>query len=161
VNQDVEIAPVEARYVRYWEPPDGEWNGWGDIFHLRAYSLTSSSTCGLVLTGTLTLTPTPTLTSMPSRTSTPTLTPTQPIDHLALGYAVWVNVVRNDHLNLRYDPVVGNNIIEQMDDGTVVILLEGPVQAGSYVWWRVRAPSGNEGWVVEFADGIPTLELHP
>ncbi|MBD1878479.1 discoidin domain-containing protein [Coleofasciculus sp. FACHB-T130] len=35
---DVAIKPTAARYVKYWEPPDGQWNGWGTFHQLRAYS---------------------------------------------------------------------------------------------------------------------------
>jgi hypothetical protein len=35
---DVTTRPMFARYVKYSEPPDGQWNGWGTIFQLRAYS---------------------------------------------------------------------------------------------------------------------------
>lgn len=35
---DVAIKPIPARYVKYWEPIDGEWNGRGTFFQLRAYS---------------------------------------------------------------------------------------------------------------------------
>lgn len=35
---DVAIPPMTARYVKYWEPPDGQWNGWGTFHQLRAYS---------------------------------------------------------------------------------------------------------------------------
>ncbi len=38
VELDQAIAPISARYVKYIEPPDGEWNGWGDFFQLRAYA---------------------------------------------------------------------------------------------------------------------------
>ena len=34
----VVISPMTARYVKYWEPPDGQWNGWGTFHQLRAYS---------------------------------------------------------------------------------------------------------------------------
>ncbi len=39
IDIDVAIPPIAARYVRYSEPPDGNWNGWGTFFQLRAYSL--------------------------------------------------------------------------------------------------------------------------
>jgi hypothetical protein len=41
VNIDFSIPPVLARYVRYSEPDDGDWNGWGDFFHLRAYAIST------------------------------------------------------------------------------------------------------------------------
>ncbi len=39
VNVDLTICPITARYIKYWLPPDGEWNGWGNFFQLRAYTL--------------------------------------------------------------------------------------------------------------------------
>ena len=39
VNIDVGFCPMTARYIKFWLPPDGEWNGWGNFFQLRAYTL--------------------------------------------------------------------------------------------------------------------------
>ncbi len=38
LDGDVAIQPTNARYVKYSEPPDGSWNGWGTFHQLRAYS---------------------------------------------------------------------------------------------------------------------------
>jgi hypothetical protein len=38
LSVDVVIRRVQARHVKGWEPPDGEWNGWGDLFQLRAFT---------------------------------------------------------------------------------------------------------------------------
>jgi hypothetical protein len=38
-----------------------------------------------------------------------------------------------------------------------VTLLEAARSADGFVWWRIRASNGVEGWVVQEADGIPTL----
>jgi hypothetical protein len=40
VNVKLPIDPVRARYVKFWEPPDGAWNGWSDLFALRVYART-------------------------------------------------------------------------------------------------------------------------
>jgi len=40
---DIPINPIRARYVRFSEPVDGAWNGWGSIFQLRAYSFVVDS----------------------------------------------------------------------------------------------------------------------
>jgi F5/8 type C domain len=39
VNIDLSICPVSVRYIKFWLPPDGEWNGWGNFFQLRVYAL--------------------------------------------------------------------------------------------------------------------------
>ena len=36
VNVDLSICPVAARYIKFWMPPDGEWNGWADFFQLKS-----------------------------------------------------------------------------------------------------------------------------
>jgi hypothetical protein len=38
INVKLPIDPVNARYVKFWEPPDGAWNGWGDFYELRVYA---------------------------------------------------------------------------------------------------------------------------
>jgi hypothetical protein len=38
VNVKLPVEPIRARYVKFWEPPDGAWNGWGDFFELRVYA---------------------------------------------------------------------------------------------------------------------------
>lgn len=42
IDINVAIKPIAARYVKYWEPPDGSWNGWGTFHQLRAYSLNTN-----------------------------------------------------------------------------------------------------------------------
>ncbi|MBE9200615.1 MULTISPECIES: discoidin domain-containing protein [unclassified Nodularia (in: cyanobacteria)] len=39
IDINVPIKPIAARYVKYWEPSDGNWNGWGTFHQLRAYSI--------------------------------------------------------------------------------------------------------------------------
>ncbi|MBP7687094.1 MAG: discoidin domain-containing protein [Thermoflexales bacterium] len=38
VDLDLAIELCTARYVKFSEPPDGAWNGWGTFFQLRAYA---------------------------------------------------------------------------------------------------------------------------
>jgi hypothetical protein len=38
VDINIPITPATARYVKFWEPPDGQWNGWGDIYALRVFA---------------------------------------------------------------------------------------------------------------------------
>lgn len=49
-------------------------------------------------------------------------------------------------LNLRESATTGANAVDQVPDGTVLTVLEGPQQADSYTWWKVRTPEGTEGW---------------
>jgi uncharacterized protein YgiM (DUF1202 family) len=68
-----------------------------------------------------------------------------------------VYVINNDTLNVRTEPAIETNILERLDIGAVVTLLDGPRDTNGYRWWRVRTAQGTEGWAVESADGIQTL----
>jgi hypothetical protein len=37
VNVNIPVEPIVARFVKFWEPPDGMWNGWGDFFEVRVF----------------------------------------------------------------------------------------------------------------------------
>ncbi len=160
---DVVIVPVEARYVKYWEPPDGDWNGWGDFFRLRAYALMEGPVATVSLTTTLFYQFPDTATFAATRESSPTLTPEPeqptrtPLPKLTVGGKARVHVIRDDTLNVRSGTGLQLAILEKLADGTVVTLLEGPVEAEGYTWWRVRTPRRTEGWVVESADNVQTL----
>ncbi len=65
--------------------------------------------------------------------------------------------VQDDGLKLRAGPGVSNPVVEVMPSGTIVEVIGGPSSDGTYVWWNLRTPSGNEGWAVESANGIQTL----
>jgi len=68
---------------------------------------------------------------------------------LTVGGAATVNTTQGDKLNVRSGPGRAFSIVARLDAGTRVTLLEGPRSADGLTWWRVRAPSGAEGWVIE------------
>ncbi len=76
---------------------------------------------------------------------------------LTVGGIATVRTTAGDSLNVRSGAGTSFAIIEKLQSGVSVTLLEGPVSANNFTWWRVRTPSGREGWVVESADGVQTL----
>ena len=54
-----------------------------------------------------------------------------------------------DGLNLRDRPALFGSIRSQLRKGETVTLVEGPVVAGGFNWWRVLTGEGREGWIVE------------
>lgn len=75
---------------------------------------------------------------------------------LTVGSMAMVNVV-NDTLALRTGPGVSYTRLEGLMAGVIVTIIDGPSYGNGYTWWYVAAPSGNMGWVVDYADGIATL----
>jgi hypothetical protein len=92
-------------------------------------------------------------------TSTPEVTPTDtvvlpgvtPADTpvpggIRPGALVLVQGTAGAGLNLREQPSTYSKVVGKAREGTVLTVLEGPTEADDYVWWKVRAPDGSEGW---------------
>ena len=73
----------------------------------------------------------------------------------SLGQFAEVNTV--EVLNLRSDPNRAGALIGTIGDGIIVNVIEGPVSADGFSWWKIRTTNGQEGWTVGAADGITTL----
>ena len=116
---------------------------------------TATATRRALPTATLTL-PVPTATiALPTATlELPTLEPTElpPADTggIALGVNVVVVGTNPDGLNIRAEPSTSAKLLKNVRDKTTLEVLDGPVQAESYVWWKVRPVRDKtvEGWAV-------------
>ena len=64
-----------------------------------------------------------------------------------------------DRLNLRSGPGLDFEIVDKLEMGELVTLLEGPHKSDGYAWWRVRNDEGVIGWAVERVEGEQTLQL--
>jgi dipeptidyl aminopeptidase/acylaminoacyl peptidase len=54
-----------------------------------------------------------------------------------------------DRLTVRDTPSLSGAFVTQLLRGDMVTILEGPVDAEDYYWWRLRTEDGIEGWAVE------------
>jgi Tol biopolymer transport system component len=53
-------------------------------------------------------------------------------------------------LRLRSEPTTKSKELIKLSGGDQILILDGPVEADEYLWWRIRVEnSGLEGWVVE------------
>lgn len=77
--------------------------------------------------------------------------------HLHIGGYARVFTTMGDTLNLRKGTSRKTEILERMPLGTIVQIIGGPEFVYPYIWWKVRAPDGQEGYSVEAADGVVTL----
>lgn len=88
----------------------------------------------------------PTDTPMPE--VTPTFTPTpQPGSVLAPGQPARVTAPAG--LNYRDAPSTQANLTGNFGSGQLVTVLEGPVEADNFTWWRIDDGQGNAGWAAE------------
>ncbi len=49
-------------------------------------------------------------------------------------------------LNFRDTPATGGQLLGQLGTGQLVNILEGPVEADGFTWWKVDDRQGNVGW---------------
>lgn len=76
---------------------------------------------------------------------------------LTVGATATVRTTEGDALNLRTGPGTQFQRIARLPSGLQVTLLEGPILADGFSWWRIRTPDNQEGWVVEAAGDVVTL----
>ena len=99
----------------------------------------------------------PTFTPLPSSTPVPTLsiissTFTPQGCFPPLGLAPGTIVVLTPGVNVRNIPSLSGAVVNYYVDAVVLTIVEGPVCANGYNWWRVQG-SGNPGWVIEGRPG--------
>lgn len=66
-----------------------------------------------------------------------------------------------DSVNMRDEPSVDGEVVDQINAGVELEIIDGPVEANDYVWYQVRVTSegGSEGWMaVDFLDGLDAAE---
>lgn len=84
----------------------------------------------------------------PTPLPTPTFTAT-PAPGTALTAGQPARVVAPGGLNMRDAASTGGTLIVQLGTGQRVDVLEGPVSADGFTWWRVDDGQGNVGWVAQ------------
>ncbi len=102
-----------------------------------------------VPTPTLTPTALPTATPLPTLTPTPTPVPTAtptPVPQIEPGATVEVQGTGGEKLRLRAAPGLSFDLVASLDDGTRLLVLEGPQMADGYTWWRLQTSAGTTGW---------------
>ena len=143
-------APREpGRLLRYWYVPAGlllaAAIALGIVWGVEQFDGGDSAPAATPApTPTPIATSAPTPTTAPTPVPTPTATPTPAPPRFAAGASAIV-AGTDSCLNIRASARIDAAVLECVDDGTEVTVLEGPVEANGFSWWLVAAPGGN-GW---------------
>lgn len=79
---------------------------------------------------------------------------------LAIGETAEIYAVGNSGpgiLNVREYPSIGFQIVEKLDSGDRVTIINGPQKNDDFVWWQIETEDGVTGWVAEYLGGVQTL----
>lgn len=76
----------------------------------------------------------------------PTAEPTQGPAVIAIGATVEVGGTSGIGLSLRSGPSVAEPLVRVAKDGEQLVIVEGPVDADGYTWWKVHNDLGADGW---------------
>lgn len=105
-------------------------------------------------------TPTPAPTIRLRPTPTTALTTATPAPALAIGVRVRAVNLSGAPLRARVAPGL-TRIVARIPEGAVATIIEGPVQADGYTWWRLQAEQGS-GWCAEASpEGVLFLAVVP
>jgi hypothetical protein len=121
---------------------------------------TATATSAMIATNTaLPADTTPTIT--PTNTvalpiTTPEGTPSGAI--IEPGVTVVVQGTQGAGLRLRSEPTTESGIVTAVREGLQLTVIDGPEEADGFVWWKVRAPDGKEGWGAANWLVLPTPE---
>lgn len=84
----------------------------------------------------------------PTPAPTATFTPT-PMPGTALSAGQQARVTAPAGLNYRDQPSSASQLLGQLGTGQIVNILDGPVSADDFTWWRVDDGEGRVGWAAD------------
>jgi protein phosphatase len=93
----------------------------------------------------LAATPTPMPTLIPSPTPDTAVAPGE----LTSGFYATVDNTDGLGVTVRDGPSTQNAALLVAEEGTTLLILDGPEEGGGLNWWQVRLDDGTEGWVAE------------
>lgn len=167
------IGLILVAAVTVWQIGQRQkWSWAGSSPSTPRVSTTSAPTAYLtptVLPPTVTPSPSPTFTPFPTDTPWPTDTPTPtrlascpgaPPQQVQVGARAEV-CTAYDRLTVRAQPQRSSAEVTRLEPGAQVTVVDGPVCADNWSWWKVRTDLGAVGWVAEGGDEVDPYFICP
>jgi len=82
-----------------------------------------------------------TVTTAPVGTVTPT-----PEPQIAIGGHVVIYGTGEDKLRCRAGPGLAEDLVIVLDEGTRLTIMDGPLSADDFEWWKIKTEDGQVGW---------------
>ncbi|KAA3658631.1 MAG: SH3 domain-containing protein [Chloroflexi bacterium] len=85
-------------------------------------------------------------TAIPTFTPIPTPDVALAPDELTVGFYAQVANTDDFGVTVRGGPSTSNVSLLVADEGTILLIIGGPEEAGEFLWWQVQLDDGTEGW---------------
>jgi hypothetical protein len=57
-------------------------------------------------------------------------------------------------LNMRANPSTSARLVKNIDEGTRLVIIDGPTRGGFHMWWKYQLADGTQGWIIDIADWL-------
>jgi hypothetical protein len=85
-------------------------------------------------------------TTIPTFTPIPTPDNALAPDEITVGFYAVVANTEGFGVTIRGGPSTSNVARLVADEGTVLLVIDGPEEANTFLWWQVQLQDGTEGW---------------
>jgi len=85
-------------------------------------------------------------TAIPTFTPIPTPDVAEAPTEIMVGFYAQVANTDDFGVTVRGGPSTSNVPLVVADEGTVLLIIGGPEEAGGFLWWQVQLTDGTEGW---------------
>jgi hypothetical protein len=91
----------------------------------------------------------PTPTSEPKLTPSPTPNRLVATENITNGF--YAEVANTDGFGVKFRTGygLGNDLISVLEEETVGLVIDGPVESDGFIWWRLELEDTTQGWAVE------------
>jgi hypothetical protein len=86
-------------------------------------------------------------TAIPTFTPKPTPDLAVAPDEITVGFYAEVANTDGIGVSLRGGPSTDNSRLFTVPEGTILLVVDGPREANTFIWWQVQLEDGSEGWV--------------
>jgi hypothetical protein len=86
-------------------------------------------------------------TAIPTFTPKPTPNVAIAPEEITVGFYAEVANTDGIGVSLRGGPSTDNSRLFTVPEGTILLVVDGPREANTFIWWQVQLDDGSKGWV--------------
>jgi hypothetical protein len=73
----------------------------------------------------------------------------EPTDSLTIGAYAQIANTGGQSLRARAEPGTSSEVVARFAPGTRLLILDGPIEKDTFIWWKVQSEDGEGGWCAD------------